>query len=281
MPTDRQLKELGQFLKVRRGQVTPAEVGLPAGGSRRTPGLRREEVALLAGVGVSWYTWIEQGRAENVSAEVLSSISRVLNLDDTQRQYVRRLAGLGSSHSASSPPPDAESMQPFVDNWLPNPAYIIDRVWNVVVANSAARDLLALDSGCGNVIADFFLTPESRARYPHWEQDAATVVARFRAHAANHPGDPLLAATVDRLLERSKEFAALWNAQDVQEDSCGIDLLEHPRAGELSLRRTTLDFTPRLGLRLTVFLPVPGTRARKALELLAPPPQPRRQGTAA
>ncbi|MFI6930366.1 helix-turn-helix domain-containing protein [Streptomyces sp. NPDC050287] len=270
MPTDRQLKELGQFLKVRRGEVTPTEVGLPAAGVRRTPGLRREEVALLAGVGVSWYTWIEQGRAENVSAEVLSAISRVLNLDDTQRQYVWRLAGLGSSHSASSPPPDAESLKPFVDNWLPNPAYIADRVWNVVVANSAARELLALDSGCGNLMEDFLLNPQTRARYPHWEQDAATVVARFRAHAATHSGDPLLASTVDRLLARSEQFSALWNAQEVQEDSCGIDLLEHPRAGELSLRRTTLDFTPRLGMRLTIFMPVPGTRAERALGLLAP-----------
>ncbi|MFD5795467.1 helix-turn-helix domain-containing protein [Streptomyces diastatochromogenes] len=268
MPSDRQLKELGQFLKVRRAEVTPTEVGLPAAGVRRTPGLRREEVALLAGVGVSWYTWIEQGRAENVSAEVLSAISRVLNLDDTQRQYVWRLAGLGSSHTASSPPPDAESLQPFVDNWLPNPAYIADRVWNVVVANSAARELMALDCGSGNVMEDFFLNAQARNRYPHWDQDAATLVARFRAHAANHPGDPLLAAAVDRLLSRSKQFSALWNAQEVQEDSCGIDLLEHPRAGELSLRRTTLDFTPRLGLRLTVFLPVPGTRAEQALSLL-------------
>lgn len=271
MSSDRQLKELGQFLKVRRAEVTPTEVGLPTAGVRRTPGLRREEVALLAGVGVSWYTWIEQGRAENVSAEVLSAISRVLNLDEVQRQYVRRLAGLGSSHSASSPPPDAESLQPFVDNWLPNPAYIADRVWNVVVANPAARELLALDSGDGNVIEDFFLNPQMRTRYPHWEQDAATLVARFRAHAANHPGDPLLAAAVDRLLAQSEQFSALWNAQEVQEDSCGIDLLEHPQAGELSLRRTTLDFTPRLGLRLTVFLPVPGTRAERALGLLALP----------
>jgi transcriptional regulator with XRE-family HTH domain len=268
MPTGRQLKELGQFLKVRRGEVDPTEVGLPRAGVRRTPGLRREEVALLAGVGVSWYTWIEQGRAENVSAEVLAAISRVLSLDDTQRQYVWRLAGLSSSHFASSPPTDGESFKPFVDNWLPNPAYVADRVWNVVVANAAARELLALDSGCGNLVEDFFLNPQTRDRYPDWEQDAATVVARFRAHAANHSGDPLLEAMVDRLLARSEQFGKLWNAQEVQEDSCGIDLLQHPRAGELSLRRTTLDFTPRLGLRLTVFMPVPGTRAERALPLL-------------
>ncbi|MFD5544678.1 helix-turn-helix transcriptional regulator [Streptomyces sp. NPDC127079] len=270
MPTGRQLKELGQFLKARRGEVNPIEVGLPAAGVRRTPGLRREEVALLAGVGVSWYTWIEQGRAENVSAEVLAAISRVLNLDDAQRQYVWRLAGLGSSHFASSPAPDAESFKPFVDNWLPNPAYIADRVWNVVVANDAARELLALDGSCGNLLEDFFLNPGTRSRHPDWQQDAATVVARFRAHAANHAADPLLESMVDRLLARSREFAKLWHAQEVQEDSCGIDLLQHPRVGELSLRRTTLDFTPRLGLRLTVFMPVPGTRAERVLPLLTP-----------
>ncbi|MGQ4514571.1 MmyB family transcriptional regulator [Streptomyces sp. DW26H14] len=268
MPTGRQLKEIGQFLKARRAEVNPTEVGLPRAGVRRTPGLRREEVALLAGVGVSWYTWIEQGRAENVSAEVLAAISRVLSLDDTQRQYVWRLAGLGSSEFARSSQPDGASFTPFVDNWLPNPAYIADRLWNVVVANAAARELLALGSGSGNLIEDFFLNPQTRTRYAEWEQDAATMVARFRAHTANHSGDRLLEAMVDRLLARSDAFAKLWSAQEVREDSCGIDLLRHPRAGELSLRRTTLDFTPRLGLRLTVFMAVPGTRAEDALPLL-------------
>ncbi|MFI1470004.1 helix-turn-helix domain-containing protein [Streptomyces wuyuanensis] len=269
MPTSRQLKELGKFLTVRRAEIAPAQVGLPVAGVRRTPGLRREEVALLAGVGVSWYTWIEQGRAENVSAEILSAISRVLNLDDTQRQYVRRLAGLGSDHTAASALPDAESLQPYVDNWLPNPAYIADRVWNVTVSNGTAREVLGMGGGTGNIIRDFFTHPETRRRYPAWEQDAPTVVARFRSHAASYPGDPLLATEIDRLRGESREFADLWNAQDVQEDSCGIDLFEHPEIGEISLKRTTLDFTVRLGLRLTVFFPVPGTGARESIERLA------------
>ncbi|MCZ7459567.1 helix-turn-helix domain-containing protein [Streptomyces sp. WMMC940] len=269
MPTSRQLKELGKFLTVRRAEIAPAQVGLPVAGVRRTPGLRREEVALLAGVGVSWYTWIEQGRAENVSAEILSAISRVLNLDDTQRQYVRRLAGLGSDHTAASTLPDAESLQPYVDNWLPNPAYIADRVWNVTVANRTAREVLGMDGGTGNIIRDFFTHQDTRRRYPAWEQDAPTVVARFRSHAASYPGDPLLATEIDRLRGESREFSDLWNAQDVQEDSCGIDLFEHPDTGEISLKRTTLDFTVRLGLRLTVFFPVPGTGAQQSIERLA------------
>lgn len=281
MPTERQWKELGKFLTARRAEITPAEVGLPVAGVRRTPGLRREEVALLAGVGVSWYTWIEQGRAENVSADILASISRVLNLDDTQRQYIRRLAEVGSDHNSGSALPDAESLKPYVDNWLPNPAYVVDRLWNVVVANRTAREVLAMDGGTGNIVRDFFTHPQTRDRYPAWEQDARSLVARFRSHTSSYPGDPLVCSEIDRLRTESADFAELWNAQDVQEDSCGIDLLQHPRTGEISLKRTTLDFTPRLGLRLTVFMPVPGTGAQAAIERLAEKPPGRGLSSAA
>ncbi|MEU3064343.1 helix-turn-helix transcriptional regulator [Streptomyces subrutilus] len=273
MSKTQQLKELGKFLIARRGEITPSEVGLPVVGFRRTPGLRREEVALLAGVGVSWYTWIEQGRAENVSAEVLGSISRVLNLDYTQRQYVWRLADLTPDQSTAPINPDAAVLQPYVDNWSPHPAYITDRVWNVTVANRSARELLAMDGGTGNILRDFFTHPGTRASYPSWEQEAPTVVARFRSHAARYPGDPLLAAQIDRLCAESPEFAHHWIALDVQEDACGVDILHHPLTGSISLKRTTLDFTVRMGLRLTVFFPVPGTSGQQSIEKLAAEPR--------
>ncbi|MFJ4778267.1 helix-turn-helix domain-containing protein [Streptomyces sp. NPDC088762] len=273
MTQSQQLKELGKFLIARRGEITPAEVGLPVVGFRRTPGLRREEVALLAGVGVSWYTWIEQGRAENVSAEVLGAISRVLNLDYTQRQYIWRLAGLRPDQSAAPSKPDASALQPYVDNWLPNPAYITDRVWDITVANRSARELLAMDGGTGNILRDFFTRPETRNAYPSWEQEAPAMVARFRSHAANYSADPLLAAEIDRLCAESPEFADHWVALDVQEDSCGVDILQHPLTGPVSLKRTTLDFTVRMGVRLTVFFPVPGTSGQESIEKLAAEPR--------
>ncbi|MFC9295185.1 helix-turn-helix domain-containing protein [Streptomyces sp. NPDC057011] len=273
MSQSQQLKELGKFLIARRAEITPAEVGLPVAGVRRTPGLRREEVALLAGVGVSWYTWIEQGRAENVSAEVLGSISRVLNLDYTQRQYVWRLADLRPDQNAAPAKPDAAVLQPYVDNWSPSPAYITDRVWDITVANRSARELLAMDGGTGNILRDFFLHPKTRDAYPSWEQEAPTLVARFRSHAAQYPGDPLLAAGIERLCAESPEFADHWFALDVREDACGVDILQHPLTGPISLKRTTLDFTARLGLRLTVFFPVPGTSGRQLIEQLAAEPE--------
>ncbi|MFI8340511.1 helix-turn-helix domain-containing protein [Streptomyces sp. NPDC085639] len=266
------LNELGKFLIARRAEIKPAEVGLPVAGFRRTPGLRREEVALLAGVGVSWYTWIEQGRAENVSAEVLGAISRVLNLDYTQRQYIWRLADLRPDRSAATSEPDTSALQPYVDNWLPNPAYVTDRAWDVTVANRSARELLAMDGGTGNVLRDFFLHPGTRASYPSWEEEAHTMVARFRSHAARYPGDPLLAAVIDGLCAESPEFEHHWLALDVQEDACGVDILQHPLTGPVSLKRTTLDFTVRMGLRLTVFFPVPGTSGQQAIEKLAAEP---------
>lgn len=144
-----QLVELGKFLMVRRAEVSPTQVGIPESGKRRTLGLRREEVAFLAGVGVSRYTWIEQGRAENICGEVLDSIARVLRLNDSQYNYLRRLAGIEVRYPASTTVPDIGHLLPYVENWLPNPAYIADRWWNVVVANGAARVLLGMDEGEG------------------------------------------------------------------------------------------------------------------------------------
>jgi transcriptional regulator with XRE-family HTH domain len=264
-----QWTELGQFLSARRRKVAPTDVGLPVVGARRTPGLRREEVALLAGVGVSWYAWIEQGRAKNVSAEVLGAITRVLNLDNAQRQYVMRLAGYTDTYDASSPSPEPRELQPFVDGVSPNPAYIVDRAWNLVATNAAARELLALDGGHGNILANFFLHEPTRTRYPRWSEDSAVVVARFRAHAANYPRDPLVASTVEELRARSDHFAKLWDGREIQEDSCGVDLLEHPELGPVSLHRTTLDFTARLGMRLTMYVPIPGTGGDETVARLA------------
>ena len=263
------LAELGKFLVARRGETSPSEVGLPTAGRRRTPGQRREEVALLAGVGVSWYTWIEQGRATNVSGEVLDSIARVLGLDDTQRLYMRRLAGLSAEHTDPVYRPDALTLSPFVDNWLPNPAYIVDRHWNVVTANSPFRTLLGLETGQQiNFVEYLFTHPHARTLYPHWDEEARTVVARFRSQVSRYPEDGQLAALITRLTARSEEFADLWSRQTVAEDACGPELLFHPVAGKLAFNRTSLRFTDRIGLTMVVFLPIPGTGTETAVSVL-------------
>ncbi|MEV6343774.1 helix-turn-helix transcriptional regulator [Actinoplanes sp. NPDC051851] len=254
------LAELGKFLVARRAETSPHQVGLPAAGRRRTPGLRREEVALLAGVGVSWYTWIEQGRAPNVSGEVLDSIARVLGLDDTQRLYMRRLAGLSVEHVDSVFRPDVRALSPFADNWLPNPAYIVDRYWNVVTANStfdafwksSARSQI-------NVLEYFFTDPYARTLYPLWDEEAYPLVARFRSQVARYPDDPKFESIAGKLADTSRKFSELWSRRIVEDDACGPDLWFHPGAGKAAFNRTSLRFTDRIGLSMVVFLPIPGT----------------------
>ncbi|NUR25774.1 MAG: helix-turn-helix domain-containing protein, partial [Catenulispora sp.] len=181
---DRRLNELGSFLTARRAEVTPAQVGLPHTGSRRLRGLRREEVAMLAGVGASWYAWIEQGRAKNVSPSVLSAIANVLRLDGTQRSYMMRLAGYAApAPTGGAAVVDHEMTGPVVDSFLPNPAYFLDRYWNIVAANAAAHRLLDLDGPC-NYLDLLFGHPAARQRFPHWEQEAAEAAGRLRAQRA-------------------------------------------------------------------------------------------------
>ncbi len=283
------LLELGRFLMARRAEVSPNQVGLPDAGKRRTPGLRREEVALLAGVGVSWYTWIEQGRAENVSGEVLDSIARVLRLSENQRLYLRQLAGVQAVPLLPQAPPEAEAMRPFVENWWPNPAYIADHAWNVVVANAAAETLLGMGeehSGCSrvgegrasgaltgrrpyNILREFFTNDDVRSAYPLWEKVAPSVVARFRSQAALHIEDAAIPALVGELRVASPLFAQLWDRHEVLEDSCGPEVLTHAAVGDLHFTRATLDFTRRIALRMTVFLPAPGTGTEAALRRMS------------
>lgn len=142
-------RELGTFLARKRASTRPEDVGIPAaaGAKRRTPGLRREEVAFAAGVGVSWYTWIEQGRAENVSGEILDSLARVLRLTTNERLYIRRLAGRDCTVSdPDTAIPDA-LLQPYPDNWHAGPAYVVDYRWNIRAANASAARTLGFRSG--------------------------------------------------------------------------------------------------------------------------------------
>lgn len=282
------LLELGRFLMARRARVSPSQVGLPDAGKRRTPGLRREEVALLAGVGVSWYTWIEQGRAENVSGEVLDSIARVLRLSENQRLYLRQLAGVQAVPLLPQAPPEAEAMRPFVENWWLNPAYIADHAWNVVVANAAAETLLGMGgdlpdgalAGEGppsgaladrpyNILREFFTNDRVRSAYPLWEKVAPSVVARFRSQAALHIEDAAIPELVDELRDACPLFEELWDRHEVLEDSCGPEVLTHPAVGDLHFTRATLDFTRRIALRMTVFLPAPGTGTEAALRRMS------------
>jgi transcriptional regulator with XRE-family HTH domain len=252
---DLKFAELGSFLAARRAEVTPQQVGLPNTGPRRLSGLRREEVAMLAGIGASWYTWIEQGRAKNVSPNILTAIAEVLSLNETQRQYMMRLAGYAVPLPPLSPEDHRELSLSAVNGFLPNPAYVLDCYWNISVANSAAVRLLGIDGQWTNYLDLLFNHPQAADRFPCWEQEAANAVAHFRAECAEMLGDPRLGALIARLRDKSAMFAKLWERYLVSDEPPAVQILNHPELGQVSLIRLSLEVTSRSGLKLVLLRP--------------------------
>ncbi|MFJ8308551.1 MULTISPECIES: helix-turn-helix transcriptional regulator [unclassified Streptomyces] len=256
-------RELGQFLAARRSEITPEQVGLPAG-ARRRPGLRREEVALLAGVGASWYQWIEQGRAKNVSREILEAISGVLRLDPVEHRYVMNLAGVADFERAE-PGHDELLMSQVVGAYLPNPAYVVDRYWNVLSANAAMVRLLGLSPERKNYLRMMCAEPSFKELFVDWEQAAADAIARFRAHTGNFLGDPELSDLIADLRTRSEVFARLWEDRSVSDGSCTVQEMRHAELGSLNFTRVSLDFTCQSGFRLVLLTSDEATRSKIAV----------------
>ncbi|MFF4170138.1 helix-turn-helix domain-containing protein [Streptomyces sp. NPDC001744] len=253
---DPKLAELGNFLAERRAEVTPQQVGLPGGAARRVPGLRREEVAMLAGIGVSWYAWIEQGRAKNVSPEILGAIAGVLRLDEAQQQYALRLAGYaGAGRPQSCADDELPLLLRIVDGFLPNPAYVLNPYWDVMVANSSATRLLGLAGERPNYLEALFLDPAARERLPDWERDAAAAVAAFRVQSGDMLTDARLAALVRGLAERSPVFASLWARHLVAESGGETQSVRHPDLGELEFTRVSMCVGGRPGVQVILLTP--------------------------
>ncbi|WP_245719959.1 helix-turn-helix transcriptional regulator [Nocardia uniformis] len=258
--------DLRDFLRTRRARLAPADVGLPDAGPRRTPGLRREEVAVLAGVGVSWYTWLEQGRDIRVSAQVLDAVGGALRLDAYERAYLYRLAGLNppSADTAAIGALDPE-LHRILDAWLPRPAYILDRHWGLAAVNSTAREVFGLSDRDHNCLVAFFTSSRYRAAFTRWEEAAPDVVARFRADAGMHQEDPVFHRLVDQLSTASDEFARLWAEHDVTELGRGSKYITHPYAGELVFEYTRLPLPDHPGHHVVLHNPVPGTGTQERL----------------
>ncbi|MFE6776526.1 helix-turn-helix transcriptional regulator [Streptomyces sp. NPDC057702] len=273
----RRRTEMRAFLRSRRARLTPADVGMPAGRGRRTPGLRREEVAVLAGVGVSWYTWLEQGREINVSAEVLDAVAAVLRLDAAEREHLYLLAGL----NPPPPPPGEREVSPalrrVIDGWLPRPAYVIDRHWRLVAVNHAARLVFGYTEADHSCLVSFFCDARFRSALRHWEEAAREIVGQFRADAARYPDDPEFGRLARDLCAASPAFAGLWAEHPVGSAAQGAKTLDHPEAGELVFEYTTLPLPDLPGHRLLLYTPAPGTEtaARLATVLAAPEPAPK------
>ncbi len=247
---------LGEYLRSRREQLRPEAFGLPAGSRRRTPGLRREEVAQLCGISTTWLTWIEQGRTEAISVPTLSAIARGLNLSQAERQYLFQLA---SRTDPASPPAAATSpqlLQPLVDA-VRTPAYVLDRHWDAIAWNRPAAELFTpwLRGTAPNLLRFVFLDPVARRFIVNWNERARRLVGEYRADTADWRDDPARVALVQALSEGSAEFAASWRSQSVLARDGGRRTFVHPRRGRCAYAQHTLRLALHAELKLTVLLP--------------------------
>ncbi|WP_274914034.1 helix-turn-helix transcriptional regulator [Streptomyces sp. WZ-12] len=237
--------EISAFLKARRAALDPTEVGLPDGfGRRRVRGLRREEVAQLAGISVDYYTRIEQGRAPAVSGSVLDAIARALRLSDGEVTYLRNVAVPRRRTAGACAPVPAQTVRPEVRELLAamDPAVaavLLGRGLDILAWNGAGArlsfDLEALLPARRNTALLVFLDPAARERYPDWEKKAEEVVGNLRADSGRHPDDPRICEVVGELLDRSPEFRRMWAAQGVSECLRGTKRMRHPEVGELTV----------------------------------------------
>jgi transcriptional regulator with XRE-family HTH domain len=232
----RRRAELADFLRKRRESITPEEVGLPDGGRRRTPGLRREEVSLLAGVGTTWYTWLEQGRDVRASLEVLEAVSRALKLTPTERAHLI-LLGRGED-----PPPcksPAERISPtlrrLIENLGPNPAFVLGRRWDYLAWNRAAcalfGDFGSIPRPARNHVWLTFMDPSRREMFSDWEKSARLLVAKFRVDSARYLGDPSFEELIGALRHSSPEFCRAWKRHEVSVGGEGRKEVHHPIEG--------------------------------------------------
>ncbi|MFJ3910618.1 MULTISPECIES: helix-turn-helix transcriptional regulator [Streptomyces] len=256
----------------RRARVTPTEAGLPDGGARRrTPGLRREEVAVLAGVGVSWYQWLEQGRDITVSPQVLDSVGRVLKLSSAERRHLYVLAGLNPPALEVAPADRdmCDGLKRLIDAWMPFPAHIMDAYWNTVLYNDAAALVLGMRPEIvQNCLIAFFTDPIYKARSPHWEDIACVVVAQYRAASSEWPEDEGFQAVIEEARELSPEFAQLWDQRDIRPGGQVRKEIEHPVVGTLYVESTQLRVPARPDLSIVLHTPLPATDTAEKLEWL-------------
>ncbi|MEU6312517.1 helix-turn-helix transcriptional regulator [Streptomyces sp. NPDC047014] len=262
---------LGEFLRARRAALQPQEVGMASHGVRRVAGLRREEVAVLAGINVDYYTRLEQGRERHPSPQVLDSLARALRLTHDARSHLHHLAGSGtapgSRRSAASGAVDP-ALRRLLDGQTGAPAFVIDETLDVLAANSLAYALHSPFEQPGNLARMIFLDPAGRRFYVDWDSSARTAAAHLRRAAGLAPDDARLRALVGDLRARSAEFVRLWNTHDVREKTQGTKRLLHPEAGPLTLAYQSFDVRAAPGQQLVVYLPAPGSADERALERL-------------
>ena len=262
---------LADFLRSRRERITPLDVGLPVGGRRRTPGLRREEVAQLAGVGVTWYTWLEQSRDIRVSEQVIDAIARALLLDRQERSHLFTLAGAPSaaaSVESQAIPPTTLAM---LDQLCPFPAAVVNGRYDILAFNRAYAglmgDLGALPVPERNTLWLLFSSVAMRNLIVDWEAGARRCVATYRTLFAEHMAEPAWKCLPKRLAEESAEFSAIWARHDVGVTEISTKRFRHPELGLLSFEASPLWFRPHGENRLIVYTPSDAATAERVGQL--------------
>jgi transcriptional regulator with XRE-family HTH domain len=255
-------RELGDFIRAQRERVAPASVGVIAARRRRTPGLRREEVAELAGLSTTWYTWIEQGRDVSVSPTALARLARALRLGRAQRQYLFELAGKRDPDPGASDIDELPAVLTACVAAIAGPAYLLDRNWDARAWNLAAERLFAgwldrppRDGNGHNLLRFIFLELGARLLISDWEQRARRVVAEFRAHCGAHLDDPGLRLLIEELRGLSADFKQMWEQHGVLGREGGERIFNHPTDGFLRFEQVTFELAGHVDIKLTMLMP--------------------------
>jgi transcriptional regulator with XRE-family HTH domain len=270
--------ELAAFLRAQRARLRPGDVGLPEDdrpGLRRTPGLRREEVAQLSGVGVTWYTWLEQGRNISASEQVLDALARALLLDRDQRRYLRALAGLVTTVGETRVDDERPRLQRLVDTVAPKIASIYDMHFDLVVWNTPFRrvryDPELLPADRRNLLWMMFADTQRGVRMLRWEPAARAVLGQFRAIVGQRPDDPRLATMVAELSGISPQFRAWWAEYPIRHFRPATIKIEHPEIGRLELEVFQLRPVEHPDLLMVVQVPVGNDDLQRITSLLDRP----------
>jgi transcriptional regulator with XRE-family HTH domain len=270
--------ELADFLRNRREALRPEDVGLPGGGRRRTPGLRREEVAQLAGVGTTWYTWLEQGRDVRASASVLEAIAGALELTPAERAHLV-LLGRGEQVVQGRAPKETvdPTVKRLVESLGPGPACLTGRRFDFLAWNDAHSVVFGdpgkMPDGRQNLLWRIYMEPSMRTLHPDWEEGARRILARFRAEAARHIGDPDFEDLIGALQEGSPEFRKWWDLHEVATSGVGRKVVRHPTAGKLVFEHAVFRPQESPEQRLVLYTPTQQANTpEKMAKLLAERP---------
>ncbi|MFF5492382.1 helix-turn-helix transcriptional regulator [Streptomyces aquilus] len=272
--TQRRRPELAAFLRSRRARVTPQDVGMPPGLRRRTPGLRREEVAQLSGVGVTWYTWLEQGRPINASAQVLDAVARTLRLDPPEREHLYHLADVPYSAVPEAAAQTAgPEIQGIIDALEPRPAVVYNARYDILAANDVYRALfdvpLIQRSGrLPNALWGLFTAEEEDCPLMFRERELPAMVATLRAAYGLHAGEPSWEGFIRKLSAASPLFARLWESGDVAEPGRQVKGFRHAAVGELRMTSVSLSIHGMPECRIVVYTPGDEETARRTARLM-------------